>query len=323
MATKHADTATPTAHPGIGERQGGGPRQRLLDGIPVVERRLELAGIPTATLVGGHGPPIVLLHGPAESATNWRWVIPDLVQTHRVIAPDLPAHGSTEGADEALDADRVLAWLGELIERTCESPPTLVGHVLGGAIGARFAVASGGRLNHVVLVDSLGLAPFRPSPRFAFGLATFVARPSERRHDRFMRQCSYDLDSLRGRIGEVWEPFAAYNLELARAPQAKAAGRLMRRVGLPRIASDELARITVPTTLIWGRHDRANRLRIAEAASERYGWPLLVIERAADDPIRDQPQAFLRALRAVLRDGIARAGSGAAPSAGADGARPA
>jgi pimeloyl-ACP methyl ester carboxylesterase len=74
------------------------------------------------------------LHGPGESAANWRWVMPELIDTHRVIAPDLPAHGSTAGSDQVLDADRVLAWLGELVERSCGSPPALVGHVLGGAI---------------------------------------------------------------------------------------------------------------------------------------------------------------------------------------------
>ena len=56
-------------------------------------------------------------------------------------------------------------------------------------------------------------------------------------------------------------------------------------------------RITVPTTLIWGRHDLATQLAIAESASTRYGWPLHVIENAADDPPIEQPEAFLRALR--------------------------
>ena len=97
-------------------------------------------------------------------------------------------------------------------------------------------------------------------------------------------------------MGERWEPFVAYNLELARGPGAKAVGRMLRELGLPRIPPADLARIAVPTTLIWGRQDRANRLRIAEAASARYGWPLHVIEDCADDPPRDQPEAFLRAL---------------------------
>jgi ubiquinone/menaquinone biosynthesis C-methylase UbiE len=56
----------------------------------------------------------------------------------------------------------------------------------------------------------------------------------------------------------------------------------------------------VPTTLIWGRHDRATPLAVAEAASARFGWPLHVIENANDDPPVEQPEALLRVLRAAL-----------------------
>lgn len=57
-----------------------------------------------------------------------------------------------------------------------------------------------------------------------------------------------------------------------------------------------LAQITVPTTLIWGRHDLQTPVRTAEAAAARYGWPLHVIDDAADDPAHEQPRAFLEVL---------------------------
>ena len=285
-----------------GRRSGGDvARERLLAGIPVTERRRELAGVSTAVLEGGEGPPVVLLHGPGEFAAKWLRVIPDLVTTHRVIAPDLPGHGTSEVIDSPLDADRVLTWLGELIEHTCTSPPALVGHVLGGAIAARFAIDHSDRLDRLVLVDTLGLGRFRPAPRFALTMIGFLARPTEGTYDRFMRQCSYDLEGLREEMGERWEPFQAYNLDRARTPSVKVASRrMMLSIGVPMIAPEELGRIDVPTTLIWGRYDRANRLQIAEAASERYGWPLHVIDNCADDPPRDQPKASLRALHTAL-----------------------
>lgn len=282
------------------ETSGENPRERLLAGLPVEERRLEPAGISTAVLEGGNGPPMVLLHGPGESAAKWLRVIPDLTTTHRVIAPDLPAHGSSEAPDDHPDVDRMLTWLDELIEMTSSSPPVLVGQVIGGAIAARFAIERPARLSGLVLVDSLGLAPFRPAPRFALTMAGFLARPSERSYERFMRQCSFDLNALREEMGERWEPFVAYNVERTRAPGAKTGRRILREVGLPAIPNEQLARISVPTTLIWGRQDRALPVRIAEAASRRHGWPLYVIERCADDPPRDQPQAFLRTLRTAL-----------------------
>ena len=276
-------------------------RDKLLQGIPVGERRLDLAGVTTAVLEGGDGPPLVLLHGPGEFGGKWLRVIPDLVSRPPGRGPR-PARARLlgRGRPPARRRPACSTWLDELIERTCPSPPVLVGHVLGGAIAARFAIERGERLDRLVLVDSLGLAPFRPAPRFALRLLRFQARPSERTYNRFMRQCSLDLDGLREQMGEDWEPFVAYNLDLARGPNAKAAGRLFRSVGLPRIPHEELARIDVPTTLIWGRQDRALRLRIAEAASARYGWPLHVIENCADDPPRDQPAAFVAALRATL-----------------------
>jgi pimeloyl-ACP methyl ester carboxylesterase len=280
---------------------GEDARERLLAGMPVTERRLQLAGISTAVLEGGDGPPIVLLHGPGEFAAKWMRVIPDLVMTHRVVVPDLPGHGSSEVVDGELDADRVFAWLDELIGQTCTSPPALVGHLLGGAIAARFASDRADRLTRLVLVGPLGLGRFRPAPKFALALIRHVARPTERTSDRLWRRCTVDLDGVRAEMGGRWEPFEEYYLDRARTPSAKAALRtLMGQVGVPAIPSADLAQIAVPTTLIWGRHNLGVRLRIGEAASTRYGWPLHVIEDAADDPAIEQPEAFLRALHAAL-----------------------
>ena len=280
---------------------GDEARERLLARVPVRERRLHLAGVSTAVLEGGDGSPVVLLHGPGGNAAHWMRVIPTLVTTHHVVAPDLPGQGASEVSGGPLDADRVVVWLGELIEHTCPSPPALVGYALGGAIAARFASGQGDRLSRLVLVDAFGLGRFEPAPDFGLALNDFLAQPTERTHDGLWRHCAFDLDGLRQRMGERWEPFKAYNLDRTRTPSVKAAlGILMEQLGGPAIPSADLARIAAPTTLIWGRHDLATRLRIAEAASSRYGWPLHVIENAADDPPIEQPEAFLVALHTAL-----------------------
>jgi pimeloyl-ACP methyl ester carboxylesterase len=276
-------------------------REGLLTGLPVTERRLEVAGVSTAVLEGGDGPPVVLLHGAGEFAAGWVRVIPDLVRTHRVVVPDLPGHGASAVAGDPADAGRVAAWLGELIERTCPSPPALVGHGLGGAIAAHFAADQGDRVARLVLVDSYGLGRFRPAPGFALALLGVIVRPTERTQQRLFRQCMVDPDGLRQQLGERAALLEAYALDRARSPGQKAAlRRLMPQLGLPAIPPAELARIAVPTTLIWGRHDRQVRLGVAQAASACYGWPLHVIEGAADDPAVEQPQAFLRGLHAAL-----------------------
>jgi len=46
-------------------------------------------------LEAGSGPPLLLVHGHEQSATSWRWVIPVLARTHRVLALSLPGHGES------------------------------------------------------------------------------------------------------------------------------------------------------------------------------------------------------------------------------------
>jgi len=280
-------------------RPAGDLRERLLEGLPTTERRLRLAGISTALLEGGEGPPVVLLHEQGEFAASWKPIIPALATTHRVIAPDLPGHGTSGVTGGRLDADRVFAWLSELVERTCPSPPALVGHMLGGAIAARFAIGQGDRLSRLILVDTFGLATFRPSMRVAPALIAYLTRPSQRTHDWLHRRCIADLDGVRGQMD--WQTFQAYALDRISEPQVKVALRiLMRQFGMAAIPPADLARITVPTTLIWGRHDPITRVRIAEAASARYGWALQVLEDSGDMPAVEQPDAFVEALRSAL-----------------------
>jgi FAD/FMN-containing dehydrogenase len=150
----------------------------------------------------------------------------------------------------------------------------------------------------MVLVDALGLVPFAPAPEFGQALHAFMAQPTRGTHDQLWAECVFDLDRLRERMGERWEPFTAQNLEQAGSPGVAA---LIGAFGMAAI--DGLDRIAAPTALIWGRHDLATPLAVAEAASARHGWPLHVIEDCADAPQLEQPEAFVRALDAeALRE---------------------
>ena len=278
---------------------GESGRRRLLAGLDFTERMLDLAGVPTAIVEAGDGPPLVLLHGPGEFKERWIRVIPELSRTYRVIAPDFPGHGRSGSPEDGLDADRVFAWIDSLIDDCCQDRPVLVGHILGGSVAARYAARRPGRLERLVLVDSLGLAKFRPSPRFALGLVGFMVRPTERSHERFMGQCLADADSVEQAMGDRWASLRQYSLDRAKDPGVKAAMKtFMSELGVPAISAADLESISTPTSLVWGREDKANRLRIAEAASRRFGWPLHVIEGAADDPPMEQPDDFVEVVAA-------------------------
>lgn len=288
IAPRDAARARPDTH---------AARETLVAALPVTERRFELAGISTLVLVGGEGPPIVLLHGPAGHAAHWMMVIPQLVKTNRVVAPDLPGHGASRADPAALDAERTIAWLGALIAETCVEPPILVGQALGGALAARYASRHGKSIRRLVLVDTFGLQAFEPRPEFGTVMNAFFAQPDERSHELLWQQCMFDFDSMRRRVGAAWEPLVAYNVDVVRDTGARAALQsLMHAFGAP-IAPDELRRIDVPTTLVWGRHDPAAAVSAAEVASREYGWPLHVIDDCGADPPIERPDEMVRALR--------------------------
>lgn len=280
---------------------------RLVAAAPLTERREVLAGISTSIMEGGEGPPMILLHGHGEHWAVWWPVLGDLVRTHHVVVPDLPGHGGSLEVDGKLDTDTVLRWVDGLIDATCDAPPVLVGHLLGGGIAARYAAQHNDRLAHLVLVDTTGLKWFRPQLQFAIPMARFMAKPTPESRDRLFNECFVDFDRVGRRFGEVWEDVRDYALDRAQQPENQAALRsLMLRFGAPPMSSDELASIEVPTTLVHGRDDLQVPLRAAERVGERHGWPLHVIEDCRDDPAAEQPEAFLRVLDSALALGTHR-----------------
>jgi pimeloyl-ACP methyl ester carboxylesterase len=172
--------------------------------------------------------------------------------------------------------------------------------MVGGSIAARFTIEHPEKVHRLVLVDSFGLARFRPSPRFVLSLVRYLVRPSHRSHERMLDRCMADLDAVRADVGPDWDRMEAYVVDRIRVRSVKSAvGTVMKSLGVPRIPREDLLRIEVPTTMIWGRRDPVTRLRVAKDVSAGLGWPLLVIDDAGDDPAVERPVAFLEALRRI------------------------
>ena len=86
------------------------PRARMLAGLPLHERRLELDGTSTTVLEGGDGPPLVLLHGGIEcGGAVWAPVVGRLTERHRVVIPDLPGLGESD-PEQAITKKILSLW---------------------------------------------------------------------------------------------------------------------------------------------------------------------------------------------------------------------
>jgi pimeloyl-ACP methyl ester carboxylesterase len=120
----------------------------------------------------GQGPPIVLLHGLGASTYLWRFMIPELARTHRVIALDLKGFGrSDKPFDTAYSAIDQARLVGAFLRKRRLAGVTLVGHSFGGLValmaGLEIEHTEPRLIRHLVLVSAPAL-PQPPSPAVAF-----------------------------------------------------------------------------------------------------------------------------------------------------------
>ncbi len=274
---------------------------RLIQGLPVTHRRLDVEGVSTSLLEGGDGPPIVLIHGQGGFAEIMAPFVQMTVDRYRVIAPDLPGMGRSTIRSGTLSGSRVTEWLTELIAKTCDQPPIMLGASMGGSIALRLAVARSDELRRVILVDSGSLGRFLPPPTLLFALIRLIRKPDRASVARLQRQIFRDADRVRAAAGERLAALEDYQIDRARQPSVSAANRtLLREVGTKPVPAGQLRKIRVPVAMIWGRQDRVMPFRYAERASAAYGWSLYPIDDAGHLPFVEQPVAFEAALRAGL-----------------------
>jgi len=119
----------------------------------------------------GAGPPLLLIHGLMTTSYSWRYVIAQLAERYRVIAPDLPGAGRSDKPAVRYHPEALAAWIGEL-QRTlgivgCDA----VGNSLGGYLCMLRALDEPGAFRRLVNIHS----PARPDIRYlALGSALAV-----------------------------------------------------------------------------------------------------------------------------------------------------
>jgi len=132
-------------------------RHRGQPGSTTRDLRAMVGGVPVQYLEAGTGPPLLLLHGHEQSATSWRWVMPALARTHRVLALSLPGHGETGIVSGYAPGADLAPFVAGFLDTLEVGPVDVVGHSAGGAVALRLALADPHRVRTLTLVDSAGL----------------------------------------------------------------------------------------------------------------------------------------------------------------------
>jgi pimeloyl-ACP methyl ester carboxylesterase len=213
---------------------------------------------------GGPGRPVLFVHGLGTSSYLWRHVIGQLDTQRRCVAIDLPLHGRTPAA---ADQDFSLPGLARFVADCCDAleltDVDLVANDTGGAVAQVFAAGHAGRLHTLTLTNceahrNLPPKALLPAVLLArtglplWRLAPRLARDIPRGRKRFYGSGYQDVASLPDDIARAWLEALFGTAESARQFQ-----RLMRSLRARDLLAAEpaLARLHVPTLIVWGTAD--------------------------------------------------------------------
>lgn len=188
----------------------------------------------------GQGTEVLLLHGWAAPAQNYRLIIDHLSPRCRVVAPDLPGFGESEEPAEPWSVNNYVDFVLRFAAEVGLDSPILIGHSYGGRIIIKlmnrprlpFSVPK------IVLIDAAGIKPRRG---IGYYLKVYSYKAARRLSPRL-------AEKTRSKTG---------------SSDYQNASPLMRRTMVLSVNEDLtpfLPGISVPTLLIWGENDTATPL---------------------------------------------------------------
>jgi pimeloyl-ACP methyl ester carboxylesterase len=125
--------------------------------VPIPEEQIVEFGngrFKTRVLTAGAGDPLVFLHG--ASGLLWDPFLDALAERHRVIAPEHPRVGETQGLEHLHDLWDLVLYYGALLDELGLPTTELIGHSFGGMVAAEVAATSPERVTKLVLLCPIG-----------------------------------------------------------------------------------------------------------------------------------------------------------------------
>jgi 2-hydroxy-6-oxonona-2,4-dienedioate hydrolase len=284
---------------------------------------VDVDGIRTRYYEDGTGEPLVLLHGgqfgSGYSLDAWSLVLPTLARHFHVYALDKLGQGQTgnpKGDDYTFDA--LLAHTYGWLQAAGIRGAHLVGHSRGGLLITRLAQEHPEVAKSLVIVDSNTLAPDVPSfpgGKFYEDIAKRTPPGPATRETVRMEPEAQSFSHA-----HITDDFTSRLLENALLPVRVESDERMKVVAnqtwfptMGRAKAEALRLIEaqgmpVPTLIIWGMNDVSAPLQV-------HGLPLIdliaaktprtdvvLINQTGHYVMREQPDAFVRALRGFCLD---------------------
>lgn len=200
-------------------------------------------------LIGGEGPPLLLLHGHPSRALEWGPLLPKLTARHRIVALDFLGYGESDCPDVDYSIPTQTKLVVGLLDTLGLRQTDVLGFSMGGWVALTLASEHPDRVRRLILVDSGGLkfdttlTPNSFVPRTVAEFREFEAMHSDRRLPDFVARDLLRLSQERGwaikRMGESLLSF--------------------------RDAMDgRMGQVRMPVLLVWGKEDRLIPYQVAQ-----------------------------------------------------------
>ena len=237
----------------------------------------------------GDGAPLLILPG-EEALELGSPVLDDLARDHELIILSPPGFGRSERPEWIANPDDLSYVLLDLVEALGLRGIPVIGFSLGGWIAAAAAIKDDSFISKLVLVDAYGVKLGGPYDRDVadvwFLPAGKVAALKWRDPDKGKRDYSSWSDDELAIVARNVESFARFCWDpYMHDPKLKL----------------RLHRIGVPTLLLWGENDGITPPSYGRGYAQFIpGAQFRTIPEAGHYPHIEQPEAFLRELRAFL-----------------------
>jgi pimeloyl-ACP methyl ester carboxylesterase len=218
----------------------------------------------------GSGAPLLFLHG-AGGLRGWDTFLVELAKDFTVYAPAHPGFETSTGIEHIDDMLDMVVYYNDLLDALHLESVHVVGHSMGGMIGAELAALSPHRVRKLVLVNAVGLW-----------------------HDP-------QSDVARAMMAVPQDEKAQLEAYLVRMQHLATAGKFLWPIpdkGLKK----RLHRIQAPTRILWGQSDGLAPVIYAQAFQERIpDSRVTIMPRCGHMPMYEDPEGFVRAVAGFLK----------------------
>ncbi len=235
-------------------------------------------------LIGGQGPPLLVLHG-AGGNRGWRRWMAALAERYTVYAPTHPGFGRSDAADWMESIDDLARFYLWFLDTLGLSKVHLLGHSIGGWTAAELATMRPQVIDRLVLVCPTGLKPDEGEI-----LDIFYYPPEE-----LLQYTVHDPRGVPGWAGLFGRRPTPEEVEIATRNREMAA-RLTWKPYMfnPRLPYF-LPRVQTPTLIVWGREDQI----VPPICGEQYrrllpDATLRVLDKCGHMPPIEQPDTFAK-----------------------------